>query len=435
MSGAKVAVAEEYRAGGTCVIRGCIPKKYMVYASEFGRSLHHMKGYGWSVENATYDHNLFMDKMHREVDRLSGIYARNLRNAGVELIDDRAEFVDPHTLRLVKSGKTITAGKILIAVGGAPIMPKEVEGIDLAISSNEMFQLDKLPEHILIVGGGYIAVEFAGIMSGLGARVCLIYRGETVLRGFDDDVRTHVHEELKRKGVKVITNASPVSLKKEGDKIVATLDNGETASGDQVLYAVGREPHTKGLGLDKAGVKVNDKGAVIVDNSSRTNVAHIFAVGDVTDRINLTPVAIREGQAFAQSEFMNIPTQFDHAEVPHAVFTQPPVGVVGMTEAEARKAHGQVDIYKTRFRPMKDMLTGDEERVLMKIVVRAEDDRVVGVHIVGPDAPEIIQAVAIAVKMGATKADFDRTCALHPSIAEELVTLREKYVPPELKPV
>jgi glutathione reductase (NADPH) len=435
MTGVKVAVAEEYRAGGTCVIRGCIPKKYMVYASEFGRSLHHMKGYGWNVENATYDHNLFMDKMHREVDRLSGIYARNLRNAGVELIDDRAEFVDPHTLRLVKSGKTITAGKILIAVGGAPIMPKDVEGIDLAISSNEMFQLEKLPEHILIVGGGYIAVEFAGIMSGLGARVCLIYRGETVLRGFDDDVRTHVHEELKRKGVKVITNASPVSLKKEGDKIVATLDNGETASGDQVLYAVGREPLTKGLGLDKAGVKVNDKGAVIVDDNSRTNVAHIFAVGDVTDRINLTPVAIREGQAFAQSEFMNIPTQFDHAEVPHAVFTQPPVGVVGMTEAQARKAHGQVDIYKTRFRPMKDMLTGDEERVLMKIVVRAEDDRVVGVHIVGPDAPEIIQAVAIAVKMGATKADFDRTCALHPSIAEELVTLREKYVPPELKPV
>lgn len=434
MTGARVAVAEEYRPGGTCVIRGCVPKKYMVYASEYGRSLQHMKGYGWSVENATYDHNLFMDRMHREVDRLSGIYARNMRNAGVELIDDRAEFVDPHALRLKKSGKTVTAAKILIATGGAPAMPEDVEGIDLAISSNEMFHLDAIPEHIAIVGGGYIAVEFAGIMNGLGARVSLIYRGETVLRGFDDDVRTHVHEELKRKGVSVATCASPKSLRKEGGRIVMALSNGEHVTADRILFATGRVPNTKGLGLDKAGVKVNDRGAVIVDDSSRTNVPHIFAVGDVTDRIALTPVAIREGQAFAQSEFMNMPTVFDHKDVPHAVFGQPPVGVVGMTEAEARRAFGQVDIYKTRFRPMKDMLTGDEERVLMKLVVRAEDERVVGVHIVGPDAPEIIQAAAIAVKMGATKADFDRTCALHPSIAEELVTLREKHVPPELKP-
>ena len=435
MTGKKVAVAEEYRAGGTCVIRGCVPKKYMVYASEFGRSLHHMKGYGWSVENASYDHNLFMDKMHREVDRLSGIYARNLRNAGVEIIEERAEFADAHTLKLLKSGRTVTAAKILIAVGGAPIMPQDVEGIDLAISSNEMFHLDAVPEHIVIVGGGYIAVEFAGIMNGLGARVCLVYRGETVLRGFDDDVRTHVHDELKRKGVKVITNAAPKALKKDNGKITMTLSNNETVTADKILFAVGREPHTKGLGLDKAGVKLNDKGAVIVDDYSRTNVPHIWAVGDVTDRVNLTPVAIREGQAFAQTEFMDKPTAFDHADIPHAVFTQPPVGVVGMTEAGARKAFGMVDIYKTKFRPMKDMLTGDEERVLMKLVVRAEDERVVGVHIVGPDAPEIIQAVAIAVKMGASKADFDRTCALHPSIAEELVTLREKYVPPELKPV
>jgi glutathione reductase (NADPH) len=406
----------------------------MVYASEFGRSLHHMKGYGWKLENAAYDHNLFMDRMHREIDRLSGIYARNLRNAGAELIDERAEFVDAHTLKLVKSGRTVTAAKILIATGGRPIMP-DIEGIDLAITSNEMFHLESIPEHIVIIGGGYIAVEFAGIMSGLGARVCLIYRGDTVLRGFDEDVRTHVHEELKRKGVKVVTNATPVSIRKESGKLAIKLSNSEGVTADQVLYAIGREPLTEGLGLDKAGVKLNDKGAVIVDENSRTNVPHIFAVGDVTDRVNLTPVAIREGQAFAQSEFMDRPTTFDHADIPHAVFAQPPVGVVGMTEAEARKAHGVVDIYKTRFRPMKDMLTGDEERVMMKIVVRAEDDRVLGVHIVGPDAPEIIQAVAIAVKMGATKADFDRTCALHPSIAEELVTLREKYVPPELKPV
>jgi glutathione reductase (NADPH) len=435
MSGAKVAVAEEYRTGGTCVVRGCIPKKYMVYASEFGSAIAHAKGYGWNVENATYDHNLFMDRMHREIDRLSGIYARNLRNSGAEIIEERVEFVDAHTLKLVKSGRTVTAKKILIATGGSPIMPRDVEGIDLAISSNEMFHLEEIPEHIVIIGGGYIAVEFAGIMRGLGARVCLVYRGETVLRGFDDDVRTHVHEELKRKGVKVITNASPKAIAKEDGKLTVTLSNGENVTADKVLFAVGREPHTRGLGLEKAGVKVNDKGAVEVDGYSRSSAMHIFAVGDVTDRLNLTPVAIREAQAFAQTEYMNLPTQFDHADVPIAVFAQPPVGVVGMTEAEARRQFGQVDIYKTRFRPMKDMLTGDEERVLMKIVVRAEDERVVGVHIVGPDAPEIIQAVAIAVKMGATKADFDRTCALHPSVAEELVTLREKFVPPELKPV
>ncbi len=435
MAGAKVGVAEEDRSGGTCVIRGCIPKKYMVYASEFGRSIEHMKGYGWKVEGASYDHNLFMDRMHREIDRLSGIYARNLRNAGAELIDERAEFVDPHTLRLTKSGRTVTAGKILIATGGWPTLPKDVEGIEHAITSADMFHLEELPKHIIVIGGGYIGVEFAGVMNGLGVDVCIAIRKDTVLRGFDEDVRTHVHDELKRKGVKVITNATPRKIEKVGGKLTVHFSNGETASGDKVLFATGRDPNVKGLGLEKAGVKLNARGAIAVDEHSRTNVPHIFAIGDVTDRINLTPVAIREGQAFAQTEYMNRPTTFDHADVPHAVFAQPPVGVVGLTEAEARQKHGVVDIYKTKFRPMKDMLTGDEERVLMKIVVRAEDDKVVGVHIVGPDAPEIIQAVAIAVKMGATKADFDRTCALHPSIAEELVTMREKFVPPELKPV
>jgi glutathione reductase (NADPH) len=372
--------------------------------------------------------------MHREIDRLSGIYARNVRNAGAELIDDRAEFVDTHTLKLAKSGRTVTAGKILIATGGYPVMPKEVEGIEHAISSNEMFHLEGLPKHILIIGGGYIAVEFAGIMSGLGVETCLAYRGETVLRGFDEDVRTHVHEELKRKGVKVITGAKPLRIEKSRDRLIAHFSNKEHVAADKVLFAVGRQPNTRGLGLDKAGVKLNGKGAVVVDEYSRSSVPHIFAIGDVTDRLNLTPAAIREGQAFAQTEFMNMPMAFDHSNVPHAVFAQPPVGVVGLSEAEARKVHGKIDIYKIRFRPMKDMLTADEERVLMKIVVRAEDDRVVGVHIVGPDAPEIIQAVAIAVKIGVSKADFDRTCALHPSIAEELVTMREKFVPPDLRP-
>jgi glutathione reductase (NADPH) len=428
-----VGVAEEYRPGGTCVVRGCIPKKYMVYASEFSRSIEHMKGYGWSVENPRYDHSAFMDRMHREIDRLSGVYGRNLRNAGAELIEDRAEFVDPHTLRLVKSGRTVTAKKILIATGAAPIMPKEIEGVDLAISSNEIFHLEELPKHIVIFGGGYIAVEFAAIMNGLGVNTCLVYRGETVLRGFDDDVRTHVHDELKRKGVKVVTHASPKKIEKLGDgSLRVALDNGEAVAANVVMLAVGRDPHTRGLGLDKAGVKTNKKGAVVVDEFSRTNVEHIFAVGDVTDRMNLTPVAIREGQAFAMTEFLGQPTAFDHADVPTAVFVQPPVGTVGLAEADARRKFGAVDIYKVKFRPMRDMLTGDEERVLMKIVVRAEDDRVIGVHIVGPQAHEIIQAVAIAVKMGATKKDFDRTCALHPSIAEELVTIKEKWKPPEL---
>ena len=271
MSGAKVAVAEEYRTGGTCVVRGCIPKKYMVYASEFGSAITHAKGYGWNVENATYDHNLFMDRMHREIDRLSGIYARNLRNSGAEIIEERVEFVDAHTLKLVMSGRTVTAKKILIATGGSPIMPRDVEGIDLAISSNEMFHLDEIPEHIVIIGGGYIAVEFAGIMRGLGARVCLVYRGETVLRGFDDDVRTHVHDELKRKGVRVITHASPKAIAKDEGKLKVTLSNGESVTADKVLFAVGREPHTRGLGLEKAGVKVNDKGAVEVDGQAESD--------------------------------------------------------------------------------------------------------------------------------------------------------------------
>jgi glutathione reductase (NADPH) len=314
-------------------------------------------------------------------------------------------------------------------------MPKEIEGIEHAITSNDMFHLPELPSSIAIAGGGYIAVEFAGIMNGLGGDVCLIYRGGTVLRGFDEDVRTHVHEELKRKGVTVITNASPTRIEKAGARFKIHLSNEESVTRDKVLFALGREPNTQALGLEKAGVKLDGAGAVEVDEYSRSNVPHIFAVGDVTNRMNLTPVAIREGQAFAQTEFMNMPTAFDHAQVPHAVFAQPPAGVVGLSEAEARKQFGKVDVYKTVFRPMKDMLTGDEERVLMKIVVRAEDERVVGVHIVGPDAPEIIQTTAIAVKMGASKADFDRTCALHPSIAEELVTMREKFIPPELRPV
>lgn len=435
MAGAKVAVAEEYRTGGTCVIRGCVPKKYMVYASEFGRAIEHAKEYGWHSENVRYDHEKFLSAMHAEVDRLSGIYMRNLHNAGVDVIEERAELSGKHTLKLKSSGKTVTAEKILIATGGTPYMPSEEEipGAQHMISSNEVFHLENLPDHIVIGGGGYIAVEFAGVFAGLGVETCLVYRGETVLRGFDDDIRTHVHEELKRKGVRVVTQTVFTEIEKlENNRFNVKLDNGMHIESDVVLAALGRLPAVEGLGLEKVGIRQGKNGAIIVDEHSRTNVENIWAVGDVTDRMNLTPVAIREGQAFAETVFEDKPNHFDYEDVPTAVFTQPPVGTVGMTEEEARHKYGKIDIYKARFRPMKDMLTGDEERVLMKLVVREEDQRVLGCHIVGPDAPEIIQAVAIAVKMGATKEDFDRTCALHPSLAEELVTMREKYIPPDL---
>lgn len=435
MAGAKVAVAEEYRTGGTCVIRGCVPKKYMVYASEFGRAIVHAKEYGWHSENVRYDHEKFLSAMHAEVDRLSGIYMRNLHNAGVDVIEERAELSGKHTLKLKSSGKTVTAEKILIATGGTPYMPSEEEipGAQHMISSNEVFHLENLPDHIVIGGGGYIAVEFAGVFAGLGVETCLVYRGETVLRGFDDDIRTHVHEELKRKGVRVVTQTVFTEIEKlENNRYNVKLDNGMHIESDVVLAALGRLPAVEGLGLEKVGIRQGKNGAIIVDEHSRTNVENIWAVGDVTDRMNLTPVAIREGQAFAETVFEDKPNHFDYEDVPTAVFTQPPVGTVGMTEEEARHKYGKIDIYKARFRPMRDMLTGDEERVLMKLVVREEDQRVLGCHIVGPDAPEIIQAVAIAVKMGATKEDFDRTCALHPSLAEELVTMREKYIPPDL---
>ena len=435
MAGAKVAVAEEYRTGGTCVIRGCVPKKYMVYASEFGRAIEHAKHYGWSSENVSYDHQAFMSKMHAEVDRLSGIYMRNLRNAGVDVIEDRAELVDKNTLKLVASGKTVTAAKILIATGGTPWVPDEDElpGAEHMITSNEVFHLEELPKSMVIGGGGYIAVEFAGVFAGLGVETTLVYRGETVLRGFDDDVRVHVHEELQRKGVRVITQTIFSEVEKlPNGRLNVKMKNGMHVETDVLMGAMGRVPAVEGLGLEKVGVKQAANGAIIVDGWSKTNIDTIWAVGDVTDRVNLTPVAIREGQAFSETVFEDKPNFFDYENIPTAVFTQPPVGTVGMTEEEARHKFGAIDIYKTTFRPMKDILTGDEERVLMKLIIKQDDQKVIGCHIVGPDAPEIIQAVAIAVKMGATKRDFDNTCALHPSLAEELVTMREKFIPPEL---
>jgi len=435
LTGAKVAVAEEYRMGGTCVIRGCVPKKFMVYASQYGKDIRKAAGYGWTVNGVSYDHGTFTASMHAEVDRLSGIYYRNLKNAGVEIIEDRAEFVDAHTLRLKKSGKTVTAAKVLIAVGGAPWRPspEELPGVEHTISSNEVFLLETLPKHIVIAGGGYIAVEFAHVFAGLGVKTCLVYRGEEVLRGFDADVRTAVHEGLKEAGVRVVTGAVFKRIdKREGEELPlrVELTSGTHIDADVVMMAVGRRPNTDGLGCEAAGVKLDGKGAVVVDEWSKTNVDNVWAVGDVTDRVALTPVAIREGHAFADTEFGGKPWHFDHSDIATAVFSQPEVGTVGMTEAEARKAYGAaVDIYKTNFKPMKNALNGDTSRVLMKLVVRQSDERVLGVHMVGDDAAEIIQAIGIAIKMGVTKPDFDRTCAVHPSVAEELVTMRTKWVP------
>jgi glutathione reductase (NADPH) len=432
MSGAKVAVAEEYRVGGTCVIRGCVPKKFMVYASEFSAGFKAAEGFGWSKTQPTFDWPAFIAAKDIEIARLSGIYVTNLRNAGADLVHARAELTDTHTVELADRDKPLTAGKVLIATGARPVTPSNIPGIELAISSNEAFQLPQLPKRILIVGGGYIAVEFAGIFNGLGAQTTLMYRGPNILRGFDDDVRTHLAAEMERRGITIILSCEHTKLEKVAGGIKSTLASGHELETDVVMYATGRDPYTEGLGLDAAGVALNEKGAVVVDAYSKTNVDNIWAVGDVTDRINLTPVAIREGAAFAETEFHDRPTSFDHEMVASAVFSQPPVGAVGLTEADARHQYGKVDIYRAVFRPMKATFYGGQERMLMKLVVDAATDRLLGCHIVGPDAPEMIQMAAVALKLGATKAQWDSTCAVHPTAAEELVTMREKYVPPEL---
>jgi glutathione reductase (NADPH) len=432
MSGAKVAVAEEHRVGGTCVIRGCIPKKFMVYASEFSAAFKTAEGYGWSKAAASFDWPKFLAAKDIEIARLSGIYVTNLQNAGADLVHARAELKDAHTVALPGKGETYTAQKILIATGARPSVPRDIPGVELAITSNEAFHLPELPKKALIVGGGYIAVEFAGIFNGLGVETTLMYRGANILRGFDNDVRAHVEAEMERRGITIVLGCEHTRLEKTQAGIRSTLTSGHELTTDVVMYATGRDPYTEGLGLEAAGVALNEKGAVIVDDSSRTNVDNIWAVGDVTDRIALTPVAIREGAAFAETEFYGRPTAFDHEMVASAVFSQPPVGAVGLTEADARRKYGKVDIYKTTFRPLKATFYGGEERMLMKLVVHAGTGKLVGCHIVGPDAPEMIQMAAIAIKMGATKAQWDATCAVHPTSAEELVTMREKYAPVEL---
>ncbi len=434
LSGARVAVAEEDRVGGTCVIRGCVPKKFMVYASEISHDLETARGYGWTIPEASFDWPKFAEHRDVEVARLSGIYVSNLAKAGADLVHSKARVVDPHTVVLDKDGSTHTAERILIATGGRPWMPsaEAVPGIEHAITSDEAFHLPELPRRILVAGGGYIAVEFACIFNGLGVETTVVYRGPNILRGFDEDVRAHVAEEMEKRGVRIVVGAQHERIEKTDRGLRHHLTGGLVLESDAAMFAVGRRPYVDGLGLGEAGVALADNGAVKVDEFSRTSVPSIWAIGDVTDRINLTPVAIREGQAFAETEFNGRPTSFDHQHVATAVFSQPPIGTVGMGETEARRAGVDVHVYRASFRPMKLAFTGQQERCLFKLVVDGKTDVVLGCHIVGPEAGELIQLAAVAVKAGLTKAQWDATCAVHPTLAEELVTIRERYVQPEL---
>ena len=421
--GARVAVAEEYRYGGTCVIRGCVPKKLMVYASGFSEMIEDAAGYGWSLGPGSFDWARFRAAKDAEIDRLETIYRGVLRRAEVEVYHERATVLDPHRVRLA-SGTEVSAKHILIATGAQPVIP-EIPGAALGVTSNEMFLLDDLPRRALVVGGGYIACEFAGILNGLGVETVQLYRGERFLRDFDDDVRLHVEEAMRHRGVDIRTRTDLAALTRAepGGPITATLAGGGAIETDLVLFATGRRPNTAGLGLAEAGVAVRADGAIAVDAWSQTSVPSIYAVGDVTARAQLTPVAIREGQAFAETVFGGVPTKVDHGLIPTAVFTQPEIGTVGLTEAEAR-ARGPVAIYRASFRPMSNILAGRDERMLMKLVVAAEDRRVLGCHLVGHAVGEMIQLAAVAIGMGATKEDFDRALAVHPTAAEELVTMR-----------
>ena len=423
--GARVMVAEEYRMGGTCVIRGCVPKKLLVYGSHIRHDIEDAVGFGWSIASATFDWPTLIANKDKEIARLEAVYSSTLEKAGVRVVKTRAIFEDAHTLRLT-TGETIRSKHVLIATGGAPNHGRAIPGIEHVMSSNEVFHLKELPKRIAIQGGGYIALEFACIFAGFGSDVTLIYRGDNILRGFDDDVRAHVRAELEKNGITILTGCTVERVDRHGDEFTSHLSKGSSVASDQVLFAIGRHPNVANLDLEKAGVAINpESGGIAVNGFSQTNVPHIYAIGDVTHRLNLTPVAIREGHAFADSVFGNKPTRVDHADIPTAVFSQPEVGTVGLTEAQARADHA-VDIYKTTFRPLKATLSGRDTRILMKLVVDAATDRVLGCHIVGEGAAEMTQILGIAIKMKATKADFDATMALHPTAAEELVTMRTR---------
>ena len=422
--GARVMIAEEYRMGGTCVIRGCVPKKLLVYASHFHQEFEDAVGFGWKVGETVFDWPTLIANKDKEIARLEAAYTTNVEKSGARVLKTRAVLEDAHTMRLA-TGETVRAKYILIATGGAPNHGDAIPGIEHVISSNEAFHLKQLPRRIVIQGGGYIALEFACIFAGFGSDVTVIYRGDNILRGFDEDVRTHVRSEMEKAGITLLTSCTVARIDKHGNEFTSHLSNGSSIASDQVMFAIGRHPNIADLGLEKAGVAINPRnGGIAVDGFSKTSVENIYAIGDVTHRINLTPVAIREGHAFADTVFGKREVRVDHADIPTAVFCQPEVGTVGLTEEQACERFNTVDIYKTTFRPMKATMSGRDTRMLMKLVVDGATDRVVGCHIVGDGAAEIIQAIGIAVKMKATKADFDATMALHPTAAEELVTMR-----------
>ncbi len=421
-NGAKVALAEEDRYGGTCVIRGCVPKKLMVFASEFSGMVGDAQAYGWDIQPGALNWNTFHDKLVAELDRLEGIYRNILKNNGVESFDQRARVVDPHTVELA-DGTRKTAKHILIATGGRPVVP-DFPGSDLAITSNEIFHLEKLPESILIVGGGYIASEFAGIMNGMGVKTTQFYRGAQILRGFDEEARGLICEEMRQNGIDVRLGTNVLEMAKEGEKIRVKATDGTEDQFDVVMYATGRAPNADNLGLEEVGIERGRKGEIIVDEYSQTGVPSIYAIGDVTDRVNLTPVAIREGMAFVETVFKGNPTPVDHELIPTAIFTQPEFGTVGLSEEDAA-AQEPIEVYATSFKPMQKAFAGGTQRVLMKLLVSQATRKVLGCHIVAPGAGEMIQLAGIAVKMGATKEDFDRTVAVHPVMAEELVTMRQ----------
>jgi glutathione reductase (NADPH) len=421
--GARVGICEDYRVGGTCVIRGCVPKKLLVYGSKFAHEFEDAAGFGWTVPAPTHSWPTLRDNVNREVDRLNAIYLRLLDGAGVKLHMGRGRLMDRHTIQVGE--QTITAEKILIASGGHPVIPS-IPGCELAITSNEAFHLPELPKRIAIVGAGYIAVEFAGIFKGLGSQVDLVLRRDRVLRGFDEECRTAVHEALKESGIKMRTEIEIGRIVKKGDNGPYEIHTplGGMFETDLVMYATGRAPNTRGIGLEKVGVQLDKAGAIAVDEWSKTTADNIWAVGDVTDRINLTPVAIMEGHCFADTEFGNKPRKADHRSVPSAVFCQPEMANVGLTEEEARRTLGELRIFTAAFKPMKHTLSGRSQRTFMKLIVEAATDKVVGAHMVGDDAAELIQGLAVAIKAGATKAHFDATVGIHPTAGEEFVTMR-----------
>jgi len=419
--GARVGICESSRVGGTCVIRGCVPKKLLVYAAHFAEDFEDARGYGWDLGPVKFSWPDLIRAKDQEIDRLNQIYLKLLSDAAVTLFQAHGSFIDPHHLQIGE--QVVSAERILIATGGHPWVP-EIPGIKHAITSDEAFHLEELPGRVAVVGGGYIACEFAGIFNGLGSQVFQLYRGDALLRGFDHDVRRVVGDEMRKKGVELMLETTVESIRKLEHGLELVLADGGTLEVDQVMYATGRVPNVRGLGMDASGVDVRATGQIVVDEFSQTNVDHIYAVGDVTSRVNLTPVAIYEGHAFADTVFGGLTRPVSHDFVPSAVFSQPPVGTVGFSEEDARVHHGEIDIYRSEFRPMKHTLSGRDEKTLMKLIVDRATQAVIGIHIVGMDAPEIVQGYAIAVKSGLTKERFDCTIGIHPTAAEELVTMR-----------